>query len=66
MPCFPKRNGYNKQNAIATSKVNLLKSEFVAGRLIDAYLFGEHHPYGKYNNAEDYDAIVAGRCKGIL
>jgi predicted Zn-dependent peptidase len=46
-----------KQNAKQRLKVNLQKCEFVAGRLIDAYLFGEEHPYGKYNNAEDYDAI---------
>lgn len=46
-----------KQNAQQRLKVNLQKCEFVAGRLIDAYLFGEQHPYGKYNNAEDYDAI---------
>lgn len=47
-----------QQNAKQRLKVNLQKSEFVAGRLIDAYLFGEAHPYGKYNNAADYDAIV--------
>lgn len=46
-----------KQNAKQRLKVSLQKCEFVAGRLIDAYLFGEQHPYGKYNNAEDYDAI---------
>jgi zinc protease len=38
-------------------KVNLQKSEFVAGRLIDAYLFGEEHPYGKYLNLEDYTGV---------
>ncbi|MDF2190925.1 pitrilysin family protein [Paraflavitalea sp. CAU 1676] len=54
-----------KQNAKQRLKVNLLKSEFVAGRLIDAYLFGEHHPYGKYNNAEDYDAIVQDDVKAF-
>jgi zinc protease len=46
-----------KQNAKQRLKVNLQKCEFVAGRLIDANLFGEQHPYGKYNNAEDYDAV---------
>lgn len=46
-----------KQNAKQRLKVSLQKCEFVAGRLIDAYLFGEQHPYGKYNNAEDYDAL---------
>jgi predicted Zn-dependent peptidase len=38
-------------------KVNLKKSDFVAGRLIDVYLYGEHHPYGKYSSAEDFDAL---------
>ncbi|NII24599.1 insulinase family protein [Pseudoflavitalea sp. X16] len=46
-----------QQNAKQRLQVSLQKCEFVAGRLIDAYLFGEQHPYGKYNNAEDYDAI---------
>lgn len=43
-----------KQNAQQRLHVNLRKSEFVAGRLIDAYMFGEQHPYGKYNTLEDY------------
>ena len=38
-------------------KVNLKKNEFVAGRLIDAYLYGEQHPYGKYSHEEDFDAL---------
>jgi len=46
-----------QQNAKQRLQVSLQKCEFVAGRLIDAYLFGEQHPYGKYNNFEDYDAV---------
>lgn len=46
-----------KVNAQQRLKVSLQKSEFIAGRLIDAYLFGEQHPYGKYNNLEDYAAL---------
>ena len=46
-----------KQNSQQRLKVSLQKCEFVAGRLIDAYLFGEDHPYGAYNNLEDYEAI---------
>jgi predicted Zn-dependent peptidase len=38
-------------------KVNLKKADFVAGRLIDEYLFGKDHPYGKYTHAEDFDAL---------
>ena len=46
-----------KQNMKQRLKVNLKKSDFVAGRLIDTYLYGEKHPYGKYSNAEDFDAL---------
>lgn len=46
-----------KQNMKQRLKVNLKKSEFVAGRLIDVYLFGEKHPYGKYSSLEDFDAL---------
>ena len=46
-----------KVNAQQRLKVSLQKSEFIAGRLIDTYLFGENHPYGKYNNLEDYAAL---------
>lgn len=46
-----------KQNSMQRLRVGLLKSDFVAGRLIDAYLFGEQHPYGRYTMPEDYDAL---------
>lgn len=46
-----------KQNVQQHLAVNLKKAEFVANRLIDAYIYGEQHPYGKYNNAEDYQQL---------
>jgi predicted Zn-dependent peptidase len=46
-----------KQNMKQRLKVNLKKSDYVAGRLIDVYLYGQEHPYGKYSNAEDFDAL---------
>lgn len=46
-----------KQNQKQRLKVSLKKSDFVAGRLIDSYLYGQNHPYGKFGNAEDYDAL---------
>ncbi|MFZ9388024.1 MAG: M16 family metallopeptidase [Chitinophagaceae bacterium] len=46
-----------KQNMKQRLKVNLKKSDFVAGRLIDVYLYGEDHPYGKYSRPEDFDAL---------
>ncbi len=45
------------QNSQQRLKVGLQKNDFVAGRLIDSYLFGEKHPYGTYNNLEDYAAL---------
>ena len=46
-----------QQNMKQRLKVSLKKSDFVAGRLIDVYLYGERHPYGKYSSAEDFDAL---------
>ncbi|MEO5564609.1 MAG: pitrilysin family protein, partial [Chitinophagaceae bacterium] len=46
-----------KQNMKQRLTVNLKKSDFVAGRLIDAYLYGDRHPYGKYTNFEDFDQL---------
>jgi predicted Zn-dependent peptidase len=38
--------------------VNLQKCDFVANRLIDEYLYGLQHPYGKYTSTLDYDALT--------
>lgn len=46
-----------KQNMKQRLKVNLKKSDFVAGRLIDVYLYGEKHPYGKYSRLEEFDEV---------
>ena len=46
-----------KQNMKQRLKVNLKKNDFVAGRLIDAYLYGEQHPYGKFTKEEDFDKL---------
>jgi zinc protease len=43
--------------------VSLQKCDFVANRLIDAYVFGEAHPYGKVISANDYDAITTDQLK---
>ncbi len=47
-----------KQNSKQRLKVNLQKAEFVAGRLIDSYLYGEDHPYGTYTRMEDIDGLT--------
>jgi predicted Zn-dependent peptidase len=46
-----------QQNMKQRLKVNLKKNEFVAGRLIDAYLYGEKHPYGRFSTEEDFDRL---------
>ena len=46
-----------KQNMKQRLAVNLKKCDFIAGRKIDALLFGEKHPYGVYSEMNDYDAI---------
>ncbi len=52
-----------KQNSKQKLTVNLKKCDFVASRLIDAYIYGEKHPYGKYSIAADYDALTTAQLK---
>jgi zinc protease len=52
-----------KQNSKQRLSVNLKKSEFVAARLIDAYVYGNNHPYGTYSVAEDIDALNTAQLK---
>jgi zinc protease len=46
-----------KKNSQQRLQISLKKSDFVAGRLIDATLYGRSHPYGKYSSPEDYQAL---------
>jgi predicted Zn-dependent peptidase len=46
-----------KKNAQQRLQVSLKKSDFVAGRLIEAYLYGPDHPYGKYMEQPDYQQL---------
>lgn len=46
-----------KQNQKQRLEVNLQKCDFVANRLIDEYLYGRQHPYGKYTTMQEYDAL---------
>ena len=55
-----------KQNSKQRLSVNLKKSEFVAARLIDAYVYGESHPYGTYTNPEDIDALNTAQLKAFF
>ena len=47
-----------KQNMKQRLQVSLKKCDFVATRLIDAYLYGADHPYGKFSRHEDFDAAT--------
>ena len=47
-----------KQNQIQRLLLNLKKGDFIANRLIDEYLFGIQHPYGKYSVEQDYKNIT--------
>ena len=46
-----------KKNSQQRLQVSLKKSDFVAGRLIDAYLYGPTHPYGVFMDQEDYQQL---------
>lgn len=46
-----------RQNMKQRLNVNLKKADFIAGRLIDAYVYGEEHPYGKFSSFEAFDAL---------
>ena len=52
-----------KKNMQQRLQVNLRKNDFIAGRLIDTYLFGADHPYGRYSSIEDYTALNIGVVK---
>lgn len=55
---FPQRElDIFKQNSAQRLLVNLQKSDFVASRLIDKYLYGEHHPYGRMSSVDDINAM---------
>ncbi len=54
-----------KQNQKQRLEVSLKKSDFVAGRLIDEYIYGLHHPYGKYSHAADYDQLKQDQLKSF-
>lgn len=54
-----------KQNQKQRLEVNLKKCDFVANRLIDEYLFGIEHPYGKYTSTKDYDALERAQLEAF-
>jgi zinc protease len=64
---FPEEElGIYKKNMQQRLKVNLQKNEFVAARLIEAHLFGEKHPYGRYSKEEDYAQLNQAEIKNFF
>jgi len=55
-----------KKNMQQRLKVNLQKNEFVAARMLDAYLFGKQHPYGRYSSEEEYQALQQDELKNFF
>ena len=47
-----------RQNSIQRLLVNLRQCEFVANQRIDAMLFGEQHPYGRFSKKETIEALT--------
>lgn len=47
-----------QQNQIQRLHLNLKKGDFIANRLIDEYLFGIEHPYGKYSTEKDFNLLT--------
>lgn len=54
-----------KKNMQQRLQVNLRKNDFVASRLIDTYLFGESHPYGRYSSMADYEALQVDQVRAF-
>lgn len=46
-----------KQNTIQAMRIKLLNCDFVANRHIEAALFGKDHPYGRYAEIGDIEAL---------
>jgi zinc protease len=46
-----------KQNQRQRLEVNLKKCDFVSNRLIDEYLYGIEHPYGKYTSVSAFESL---------
>jgi predicted Zn-dependent peptidase len=61
---FPEKElSIYQQNQLQRLSLNLKKGDFVATRLIDAYLFGEKHPYGKYSTEAVFKALEIEELK---
>lgn len=48
----------HKRNAVQKLLVNLRQCEFVANQRIDALLYGEDHPYGRFSRKEKIESVM--------
>lgn len=48
----------HKRNAIQKLLVSLRQCEFVANQRVDALLYGEEHPYGRFSRKEKIEALM--------
>lgn len=56
---FPEEElAIHKQNAIQRLMVNQRQCEFIANQRIDALIFGENHPYGRFSKKENIEALT--------
>ena len=53
------------QNYKQRLSINLLKCEFVAGRKTDQLLYGSEHPYARFTNVADLDAMQVETIKSF-
>jgi len=58
-PVFPQSElALYQQNSVQRLLVSLRQCDFVANQRIDAALFGEAHPYGRYTRREKLEALT--------
>lgn len=56
---FPEEEiAIHKKNAIQRLLVSMREADFVANQRIDALLFGEFHPYGRFSRQEKIEALT--------
>lgn len=55
----------HKRNAVQRLLVNQRQCEFVANQKIDALLYGEFHPYGRFSKQENIEAITREDLEGF-
>lgn len=54
-----------RQNMKQRLEVNLKKCDFIGNRLIDEYLYGYDHPYGKYSTEKTYNDLSIDKIKAF-